>query len=447
MSSFVARYYYCLTDDAGPNQSLASILNQNEFTEVAAKTAVDFTSPAGFYWHLTDNSGKMAILAVKTPAVEGDWTAALKSLQDWEIQSGLCNEDLVGKLTVLVSSDHSPGEYLTSAVPFLPIRAASYPSGEAPLVKLPIDRRDSQAVYILRSPSGDTAADGLLGRRLPNLHAQMIYLSELNAVLRDRDNTICIEREDLSQQLIRILHTKLVMNQPAMDANKELENEIEGLATAYAKLVSDKKLVSDGIRRMEVMLKGAQRKFLNEAALRLDKEAVDAILAAYHNRVRDLYDLHEDLVVAEENYQAAINVVQSKIQVMNSRTNLETQEQIRELLHINLEMQKQSLVYQFAAGLIEFIILAYYSLSIWTNVAPVAAAVIPGWLKFIFVFLFSGTTVAATHYLSEFLQGDPHVRRRLILIGIVLAIILLAIILGTWSANLTPGIQPPAPAH
>lgn len=447
MSSFVVRYYYCLKDDTGPNQSLANILGQNGYTALATKTPVDFTRPAGFYFDLADNSGKMAILAVKTPAIDGDWTPALKSLQDLETQSALCNEDLIGKLTVLVTSDHSSAEYISSAVPLLPIRNALFPSGEAPLIKLSIDRKDSEAVYIYNNPPADTAADGLLGRRLPNLHAQMIYLSELNAVMRDRDNTICIEREDLSKKLIRILHTKLVMNQPAMDANKELENEIEGLATDYAKLVSDKKLVSDGIRRMEVMLKGAQRQFLNEAAMRLDKEAVDAILAAYHNRIRNLHELHEDLIVVEENYQAAINVVQSKIQVMNSRTNLETQEQIRELLHINLEMQKQSLVYQYAAGLIEFIILAYYSLSIWTNVAPVAAAVIPGWLKFIFVFLFSGTTVVATHYLSEFLQGDTHVRRKLVLIAIVLVVILLAIIIGTWSANLTPGIQPSAPAH
>ncbi|MEQ8200523.1 MAG: hypothetical protein ABRQ24_03755 [Syntrophomonadaceae bacterium] len=446
MPGFIVRYYYCLKEDASPNESLANILTQNSFTAITDKTSPDFSNPAGFYFNLADISGKLAILAVKTPEVPGDWAGALKQLQELEKQSAMADEDLMGRLTLLVTGDSRADLLLEDALPMLPCREAVCPPGHAPLFRLPIDRKDTEAVYVYRT--GEKAVTvPLLVRRLPNLHAQMIYLSELNTVLRDRNHAICLEKDDLSKELIRILHTRLVMNQPSTDVNQALESEIGDLATAFAKLVADKKLAGDGVKRLDLMLQGAEKQFLNEPAMQLEPEQVREIMSAYYNQMADLQELQEELKSVEENYRQAIAVVQGKIQVINSRTNLETQEQIRELLHVNLEMQKKSLVYQFAAGLIEFIILAYYSLSIWTNVSPVAAAVIPGWVKLVFVFLFSGTTVSATHYMSEYLQGETHVRRKLIMAGILLVIILSVILLGTWSANMTPGAPAALPAH
>ena len=285
----------------------------------------------------------------------------------------------------------------------------------------------------------------LLVRRLPNLHSRMIFLCELHGMLRDRENTIGLEKDTLGKDLIRILHTQLVMSQPSVDVNQALEGNIKELATAFAKLVADETLVSDGIRRLETMLEGTENRFLNEAALQLEPEGIRDMMSAYRDRLENLEELRDDLNLVEKNYHEAIAVVQGRIQVMNSRTNLETQDKIRELLDVNLEMQKKSMVYQFAAGLIEFIVLAYYSLSLWTNVAPVAAAVIPGWAKLVFVFLFSGTTVVVTHFLSEYLQGETHVRRNLIILSLILTVILITIFLGTWSANLTPGMHATVP--
>ena len=446
MSAFVVRYYYCLKDDTEPNQALATILTQHSYMPLTGQASPDFSDPGGFFGSLTDNSGKMAILAVKTADAPGDWAGPLSHLQDLEKQSGMCLDDLMGKITVLATGDGNAELLLEEALPLLPCREIEMPSGDAPLFRLPINRKDTEAFYIYRSGEMGPLTP-LLVRRLPNLHAQMIYLSELNGLLRDRDNTICLEKDTLGKDLIRILHTQLVMNQPSVDVNQALESNIKELATAFAKLVADETLLSDGIRRMDTMLEGAQRRFLNEPALQLEPEQVREMLAAYHTRREDLQELRDDLNLLEKNYHEAIAVVQGRIQVMNSRTNLETQDQIRELLNVNLEMQKKSMVYQFAAGLIEFIVLAYYSLSIWTNVAPVAAAVIPGWIKLVFVFLFSGTTVLVTHFLSEYLQGETHVRRNLIIFGLILTAILITIFLGTWSANMTPGVHATVPAH
>ena len=446
MAAFVVRYYYSLKDDSDCIDSLADILTQHSYTAITGEAAPDFANPGGFFGRLTDYSGKMAILAVKTPDATGDWVGSLRHLQDLEKQSDMCYDDLMGQLTLLATGDGNSAQLLEEALPLLPCRELEFPTGEAPLFKLHIDRNDTEAVYVYRSGEIGPLTP-LLVRSLPNLHAQMIYLGELNGLLRDRANTICLEKDALSKKLISILHTQLVMNQPSVDINQALEDHIKELASAFAKLVADERLVIDGVQRLETMLKGAERRFRNEPALRLGPEQVREMLAEYYKRLEGLEELREHLNMVEQNYHEAIAVVQGRIQVMNSRTNLETQNKIRELLDVNLEMQKKSMVYQFAAGLIEFIVLAYYSLSIWTNVAPVAAAVIPGWIKLVFVFLFSGTTVLVTHFLSEYLQGEIHVRRRLIVFGLILAVILISIFLGTWSANLTPGVHATVPAH
>lgn len=445
LSSFVMRYYYCLRDDSFPNEVLSAHLARNSYKSISGADP-DFSDPGGFYLNLADASGRLAILAVKTPGVQQDWGAALEMLSSLEEQSAMNGEDLMGRLTLLAGADQDVNRLLAGAAARLPCREARCPAGDAPMFRLPLNRGDSEAVYVFRT-AGEPPPAHLLLRRLPDLHAQMIYLCQLNTILRDRDNTICQEKDDLGKELIRILHTRLVMNQPSVDINKGLEAEVEDLATAFAKLVADKKLVDDGIKRLELMLDGTRRRFLEEPLLQLEPEQVGEMLAAYHKRREDLQGLLEELDAVEGNYRDAISVVQGKIQVVNSRTNIETQERIRELLDINLEMQKKSLVYQYAAGLIEFIILAYYGLSIWTNVAPIAAAVIPGWIKLVFVLMFSGTTVVVTHYLSEYLQGEDHVRSRLITVSLCLVIILTVIVLGTWSANLAPGVHATPPAH
>ena len=357
LAAFVVRYYYCLKDDTDSNKALATTLTQHSFMAIPGEPSLDFSDPGGIFVNLMDTSAKMAILAVKTPDTPGDWAGSLRHLQDMEKQSGMCYEDLMGTLTLLATGDGDAKLLLKEALPLLPCREVEYPSGDAPLFKLPINRKDTEAVYVYRAGEDGPAAP-LLVRRLPNLHAQMIYLSELNGLLRDRDNTICLEKDTLGKDLIHILHTQLVMNQPSVDVNQALESNIKDLATAFAKLVADETLVSDGIRRMDTMLEGAQRRFLNEPALQLEPEQVREMLLPYHTLREDLQELRDELNLLEKNYQEAIAVVQGRIQVMNSRTNLETQDQIRELLNVNLEMQKKSMVYQFAAGLIEFIVLA-----------------------------------------------------------------------------------------
>jgi hypothetical protein len=438
MACFILRYYYFLKDDISSGEGLIKMCKDNSFTAGTGNVSSELIKPAGVYFELPDSSNKMVILGVKTPDDADGWIGPWAVLQEMEDKAAFDSDDLMGKLTVLVSPTGKRVELLDAAAAVLPKYNldVEYIS-ESQIFRLPINKRDTEAIYVYE-PQQEKVAGPLLARKLPLLHGQMIFLNQLDMVMRDRNLTICREKDSLEKELIRILHTKLVMNQPSLDINKELENDIEGLASAFAKLVGDKKIVNDGIKRQESMLKGIERQFINEPAFQLNENGVAEMMSSYHERLDQLRLMYDDLSLVEDNYQAAIEVVQSKIQVMNSRTNIATQEQIRELLKINTEMQKKSLVYQYAAGLIEFIVLAYYSFSIWRYLAYKAAAVIPSWIQFIFIFLFSGAAVMLTDYMAEYLQGEHHVRQKLIITAIFLALVLITIFVGTYFASLAP---------
>ena len=98
---------------------------------------------------------------------------------------------------------------------------------------------------------------------------------------------------------------------------------------------------------------------------------------------------------------------------------------------LNTFMQKQSLTFQFASGLIEFIVLAYYGHSLWKNLAHAAYENIPALIQFIFVLLFAGGTVYCTHLWAEYLQGEHHVKKQLIATTLILLIFFTVILVAS----------------
>jgi len=432
MSSFIVRYYYFLKDDAEQANNLTAVLEQQPLQLADSIQPATFLAKEGFYFNLSDLSGKMGILGISTPPELPEWNTAWLMLENWEKQANLEQGDLMGMLTVLVDTEGEWPDLLIGIRTNLSCRdAACVDAGACPLFRLPTSKKDKDAVYVYSPPGMENVMVPLLGRRLPILHGQLIFLHELDSVWIDRNYTICREKDELEKELIRILHTKLVMQQPALAISEELEKDIEILATAFAKLVADKKLIGDGSKRLESMLAAVEKQFLNEPALGLNEEAVSQMLATYHNRTETLRQTYDNLDLVEDEFQAAIQVVQSKIQVVNSRTNIDTQVQIKELLKVNTAIQKKSLVFQYAAGLIEFIILAYYSHALWLHLSHTAGDLIPAWIQFDFLVLFSANTVLLTHYLAEYIQGEVHVRRRVIYAGISLLFIFILIVLGT----------------
>lgn len=432
ISQFVLRYYYFFEEELQPLERLADVLSSQSILACSKNKVPQIIEQQAMFYQLNCTHARMMVLAVKTASEEESWSNGLQQLQGWEAQAGLSNDELIGKLTILSGSACRWEDLMEQACTLLgcpePI-SLGLEQGNLALLDSEWDKGEINYLFALDELKSTTVQ--FLFRRLPLLHGSIIRLYMLDDLLRDRDMAIRQEKAELEQKLINILHSKLVMPQANHAATDELEAEIEGLAGAYGMLVGDQKLMLDGIKRLETLLGNLQRQIANEPALHVAPALFQHLADAYQQRLVDLRNTHDELNIVREDYQAAIEVVQSKIDIMNSRTNIATQEQIKGLLEINTAMQKQSLVFQYAAGLIEFIVLAYYSHTLWSHLDHAAYLAIPGWIQFIVVFLFSGNTVMVTHLLAEYMQGEHHVRRKLILTTIPLILIFLLVVIAS----------------
>ncbi len=432
ISHFILRFYYFLEDETEPLERMAAVLDKSSLVSCGGNTLPKMLDQSGMFYRLNCSHAKMQVLAVKTAQEDATWSVALGQLKEWEEQAQLSSDELMGKMTVLAGFSCPWTELMEEACALLGCPdVGSIGLEHGTLARLSNEWSKGESYYLGGLEDLDSSALQFLTRRLALLHGSIIRLHMLDGLLHDRDQAIRQEKEELERKLIRLLHSKLVMTQASLTATEELELEIEGLAGAYGMLVGDQKLIIDGIKKLESLLSSLERQVNNEAALQVPPALFQQLTESYQQRLLDLRNTHDELKMVREDYQAAIEVVQSKIDIMNSRTNIATQEQIKGLLEVNTAMQKQSLVFQYAAGLIEFIVLAYYSHTLWSHLAHAAFLAIPTGIQFIVVLLFSGNMVMVTHLLAEYMQGEHHVRKKLIIATIPLVLIFLLVVVAS----------------
>lgn len=300
----------------------------------------------------------------------------------------------------------------------------------------------TESLYIAQPDALDSPNLNFLARRLAALEAHHLNLNMVCRLLKDQEDAVSRESAALDRELSLILHANLVSTHGEQKEAEELAGKLQDLATSYGKIAGSSHLVSKGMARLETLLNQFTRQVKEEPVLLPPLTPFLAWIDDYEELLQRLNLTAANLHASQQNFRAAIEVVQSRINIMNSRSNLATQAQIRALMEQNTEMQKKSLVFQYAAGLIEFIVLAYYSHSLWKNLAYGAYLLIPTPLQFIVVLLFSGTAVYVTHLLAEYMQGERGVKQRMILSVLFLAMLLVLIIVGSILAGM-PGTAAP----
>lgn len=427
ITQFVLRFYYFLEDDIDSLKKLMEVFSRNGPILSTRNDPPAVKQPEGVLYNLDYPQGKLKILGVRTSMNDDYWQAALDDLRSWEDEEPLAGSDIMGSLTILAGTG-SWEEMTEEAREKIPGGAGEIfklKNGEMSCLKR--DRSKGETIYLCRLDSLDSADLSFLFSRMPLFYAGVLRLHALDFILNDRLLSIRREKDEMQRDLINILHAKLVMNQATLIETEELEEEIRRLATAYGKLVGDQSMVVDGLKELETTLLVMERQINTDTVLLVPAAVFTQLTESYQQRREDLRNMRVELNEVQEDYRAAMDVVQSKIEVMNSRTNIATQEQIKGLLEINTEMQKQGLVYQYAAGLIEFIVLAYYSHTLWSHLQHTAYTVIPSWIQFVMVMVFSGNIVWATHLIAEYKQGEHHVRKKLI-VAIILFLLLFALI-------------------
>lgn len=418
-------YYYFLREDEAAYNTLRSFL-LNQGWEQAGKTPPDLYSShvQPRFYELESGNGRVLVLQSSPDSLSWEQVAG-----DLSEKAGISDSDLLGTVQVMITHNTKAQTLLAEVSRHLKSAPLKFEliDGEA----WRYAKTTTQTFYAACFNYWGLPHQQFFTSHLPLMEFTIIRLHMLARLMWDRNQAVDRERAQLDRQLNRILHTDLVNELHQAHIIEAYEEHLDSLSTAYGKIVNDYALIQDGYQRLTALLEQLGQQLVQEPSCRFSEDTKQQMYQPFERMAEELSRTLNELRFSRESHQAAIEVVRSRIELLLSKENIATQSQIRSLMEINTAVQKQSLTFQFAAGLIEFIVLAYYSHSLWKALAPDAYHAIAGWIQLVFVILFSGTTVYMTHLLAEYLQGDKHVKQKLLFFSLFLLVILLVVLMAS----------------
>ncbi len=218
--------------------------------------------------------------------------------------------------------------------------------------------------------------------------------------LRQRTHLINIEADKSAFMVSNILHNRFAA--PTEQSPAEImEARIEQLALNYGIIASYFRLLQESqglLERSQSRITAAARKIYGNKL----ESNLQEYLAVCRKATRDVQQASDRVNLIMNEVKAAIDVVQTQVDLMRSKESVELQRQFNLVLTQNLDLQRKSLTLQIAAGFVEFIVIAYYSLSIWKNLSdPNIFKHIPAALTLIIAASFAGLAVFGTHLLAH----------------------------------------------
>ena len=218
--------------------------------------------------------------------------------------------------------------------------------------------------------------------------------------LRQRTHLINIEANNNGLMVSSVLHNRFVA-QAIQSPTEIMEVKIEQLALNYGVIASYFRLLQESqglLERSQLRVTAAAHKIYgNQLESNLQEYLTVCRKAA--GEVQQVID-RVNLIMNE--VKAAIDVVQTQVDLMRSKESVELQRQFNQVLAQNVALQQKSLTLQVAAGFVEFIVIAYYTLSIWKSLSdPNIFHHIPAILTLIIAGSFAGLAVFGTHLLAH----------------------------------------------
>lgn len=251
-------------------------------------------------------------------------------------------------------------------------------------------------------PEADRPLQSLLLRDLPLLDLGFFRLQQELRLFKDQRKMITQDKREIDHKLSSILHRqKQLEQQSELEKSRFWEETLQELAQLYGTLGSNALV----LKSIEATLQRDLNR-QNKILLRLTKDVsgprtlLTDVLPEFSNQLKDFQQTSQQLQLSLQNAKAAIDVVQTQV----------------ELIHANetVALQKEGLSLQVAAAFIEFIVVIYYSLSVWKTLTPEDTFHhIPALLKLAVVVGFASSAVAVTHFAAEKFQGHTAARNKL----------------------------------
>ncbi|NSW82393.1 MAG: hypothetical protein HPY90_03815 [Syntrophothermus sp.] len=422
-------YYFFLPDDEDKLLSLVKTLSARPFPEYSGKASGTDIEPdieTARYRFLSVDDLQILVLKVGRSFSSND--EARNWLKKHEENAGLGDDNLLGKVLVLLTPAGKEADALeTSGTKWREIRFAAR---NVELIRFFEAGFDYDIVYRAQiNPNASEPAYQLFENDLPTVEAYLAKIRLLTSVYHDSARTVLEEAKKSGRKLSGILHTQFGTQHSGEPAIQELEGEIHELSASYGKLVASQSFLSEGKSNLQGVLENLKQHLKTRMNITPESPVVQNLIDFYQGPWKLLDRSLSEVQSSIQNHQAAIEVVRGRIEILMSRESASLQSRIRDVLELNTSLQKQSLTFQVAASFIEFIVLAYYTHSLWKNLAPGAYAGVAKGVQFLLVSLFAGIAVYGTHLIAERIQGDHHVDKPLkIVLGAL--VLILAIIIG-----------------
>lgn len=256
---------------------------------------------------------------------------------------------------------------------------------------------------------------------LPRLDSSFQAFRSKAGFFRQRVQWVERERREVEEQVGQVLYGE-------DGAPEAFEEDIGELSRSYERLVSYGRLIREARGDIQTDISALDAD-LEELGARPDNGNGfhELYLAKSSQFLQQLSAAARQVEASQENARAAIEVVSTRVSLLQSSEAVSIAAGIKSL-------QEEGLTLQAAAGLIELVLVYYYSLSSWKLLAPEAFKHVPGSLKLFVILAFSLSAVAATHTGAHALR-EQKITRDVFVSLVVLALSLIGILVLTLTVS------------
>lgn len=367
------------------------------------------------------------ILIFSWNCAESDLPSVRETIDALE-NRGICDEGFLGKVNLLTYSNGDWQQIVNDAKSCWGRSVAFQIENPAfALSRLDWLWPNQETIYIANTDQPDNQVQAFFDSGLVQIEAAALKLHTISELYLGQSKYISEEKKQLDRTLSELLNQQSRWDLSSSSLPDIFEQSLNQLSNTYVVLSGYYRVIREAHARVSTLLASLRRRINREVLVANQPGGFSLFIDYYANRLASLHELQKDLQSSLDDHQTAIEMVQGRIDVMNSRENLRLQHRLGSVMELNTSLQEQSLTFQVAASLIEFIILAYYSLSMFKYLAEDAYHHLPSWLLFVLFSMLAGELVMATHVIAERMLGKHHENAKSVVV-VLLLVITLAII-------------------
>lgn len=218
------------------------------------------------------------------------------------------------------------------------------------------------------------------------------------------------EKTEIDKAVGDILHRRIVGETLNPGNIGVLEKEIDILSSKYAFLVNDGHLIRKARVTLEEDVKAVYSHLGSLGTIISGKDL--NIIKPSEELKKSLSEDELSLSYAIKNTKTAIDIVRTNVDLLRSRE--------------DISLQEEALSFQVAAGVLEFIIIFYYSIASWEHLIGVHRfELIPPPIRFASIFLFASFSVVLTHFVGESYRKKWKLNSGMIISGSALLLVFL----------------------